>query len=135
MRQGGNNVKSFAFRTALIELYSNSISNLTWKLLLTKYKQGLSTDKIAGFNDTIQLYSTYAAVSKYNTIWLCGLLQSVMAIKSVNTGVDVWKITPNQCNIIENLALCISVKIMLIQNIWVELGLVNGTTDTVEDVI
>ena len=58
-----------------------------------------------------------------------------MAIKSVNTGVSVWKITLNQCDIIENLALCIGTKVMLIQNIWVELGLVNGITGTVKDVV
>jgi len=67
MRQGSNNPKSTVFRTALTELYSNSISDLTWKLLLTRYKQGLSTNKVTGFNNATQLYGTRAAVGKYNT--------------------------------------------------------------------
>ena len=67
MWQGGNDTKSFVFRTALVELYSDSISNSTWKLFLTKYKQGLFTNEVAGFNNAIWLYSTRAAVSKYNT--------------------------------------------------------------------
>ena len=58
-----------------------------------------------------------------------------MAIKSVDTGIGTQKATPDQCNIIENLALCIGVKVMLIQNIWVKLGLVNGIIGTVENVI
>ena len=58
-----------------------------------------------------------------------------MAIKLVNISVGIQKVTPNQCDTIENLALCIGAKVMLIQNIWVELGLVNGTTSTVEDVV
>jgi hypothetical protein len=58
-----------------------------------------------------------------------------MAIKSVDTGVGVRKVTPDQCDTIENLALCIGAKVMLIQNIWVELGLVNSTTSIVEDII
>ncbi len=58
-----------------------------------------------------------------------------MAIKLVNTSVGLRKITPNQCNTIKNLALYIGAKVKLIQNIWVELGLVNGTTGIVEDVI
>jgi hypothetical protein len=33
MRQGGNNTKSFAFRTALAELRSNSISNSVTDLI------------------------------------------------------------------------------------------------------
>jgi len=95
MRQGGNNAKSFIFRTALTELRSNSVSNSTWKLLLTRYKQGLSTDKVISFNNTIRLYSTRAAIGKYNTIRLRNLLQPVVIIKSVNTSIGAWKVTPN----------------------------------------
>ena len=87
MRQGGNDAKSPTFRTALTELHSDSVSNLTWKLLLTKYKQGLSTNKVVGFNNTIQLYGTRAAINKYNTIQLYNLLQPVVAIKLVNTSI------------------------------------------------
>ena len=74
-------------------------------------------------------------IGKYNTIWLRNLLQPVVAIKLVNTSIGTWKVTSNQCDTIENLALYIGVKVILIQNIWVELGLVNGTTDIVEDII
>jgi len=95
MWQGGNNAKSSAFRTALIELCSDSVSESTWKLLLTRCKQGLSTNKVAGFDDAIWLYSTRAAVGKYNTTQLRDLLQPVVAIKSVNTSVGIRKATPN----------------------------------------
>jgi len=78
-----------------MELCSNSVSNLTWKLLLTRYKQGLSTNKITGFDNAIRLYSTRATVGKYNTTWLCDLLQPVVAIKLVNTGVGAQKATSN----------------------------------------
>src|SRR6266571_2870400 len=87
MRQGGNNAKSFVFRTALTKLYSDFVNNSTWKLLLTKYKQGLSTNKIADFNNTIQLYNTRVAVGKYNINRLHNLLQPVVAIKSIDTNI------------------------------------------------
>jgi len=74
MRQGGDNAESFVFRTALAELCSDSVSESTWKLLLTRYKQGLSTDEVVGFDDAIWLYSTRAAVGKYNTTRLCDFL-------------------------------------------------------------
>ena len=114
MWQGSDNTKSSIFRTALAELHSNSVSDLTQKLLLTKYKQGLSTNEVAGFNNIIQLYSTRATVNKYNTTQLYNLLQPVMAIKLVNTSIGIQKVTSNQYNTIENLALYISAKVILI---------------------
>jgi hypothetical protein len=95
MRQGGDDSESSAFRTALAELRSDSVSDSTWKLLLTRYKQGLSTDEVAGFDDAIRLYGTRAAVGKYNTTRLRDLLQPVVAIKLVDTGVGVRKVTPD----------------------------------------
>ena len=66
MRQGGNDTKSATFRSTLTELYNNTVGKSTWRLLLTKYKQNLPTNKVASFNNVIQLYSTRAAVGKYN---------------------------------------------------------------------
>ena len=88
-----------------------------------------------GFNNVIWLYSTRAAIGKYNTIWLCDFLQLVVAIKLVNTSIGARKVISNQCDTIENLALYIGAKVILIQNIWVKLGLVNGTTGIVKDVV
>jgi hypothetical protein len=135
IRQGGDDPKSSAFRTTLAELRSDSVSDSTWKLLLTRCQQSLSIDKVASFNDAIRFYNTCAAVGKYNAIRLRDLLRPVVVIKSVDTGVGVQKVTPDQYDTVQNLTLCISTKVMLIQNIWVELGLVNGTTGTVEDVV
>ena len=42
-----------------------------------------------GFDNVIQLYSIYAAVSKYNTTRLRDLLQLVVAIKSVDTSIGI----------------------------------------------
>ena len=78
-----------------MELYSNSVSDLIWKLLLTKCQQSLSINKVASFNDTIWLYNTYTAVGKYNAVWLCNFLWLVVVIKSVNTSVGAQKVTPN----------------------------------------
>ena len=58
-----------------------------------------------------------------------------MAIKSVDISVGIQKVTPNQCDTIKNLALYIGAKVILIQNIWVELGLINRTTGIVKDII
>ena len=93
MRQSGDNVKSLAFRTAFAKLYNNFVNDLTQKFLLTRCKQGLFVNKITGFDNAIWLYGTHAAVSKYNIIWLCDLLQPIVAIKSIDIGVGAQKIT------------------------------------------
>jgi hypothetical protein len=67
-----------------------------------------------GFDNAIQLYSTYTAISKYNTIQLHDLLQLIVAIKLINISISTQKVTPNQYNTIKNLALCISAKVILI---------------------
>jgi len=48
-----------------------------------------------GFNNIIRLYGICAAVGKYNAIRLRDLLQLVVAIKLVNTGIGMRKVTPN----------------------------------------
>jgi UDP-galactopyranose mutase len=53
IRQGGNNTRNAVFRSALAELYNNTIGKLTWRLLLSRCKQNLPTNKITSFNDAI----------------------------------------------------------------------------------
>ena len=66
MRQGGNNIKNTIFRSALAKLYNDTVGKSTYRLLLSRYKQNLPTNKIASFNNIIQLYKTKAVVNKYN---------------------------------------------------------------------
>ena len=53
MWQGSNNTKSIIFRSALAELYNDTVGELTWRLLLTRYKQNLPTNKVTSFDDII----------------------------------------------------------------------------------
>ena len=135
MRQGGDNAESSAFRSALAELRNNTVSDLTQRLLLTRYKQNLTTNKVIKFNNVIRLYSIRAAVGKYNSNQLRDLLRPVLAIKLIDSGASLEKATYNQCKTIANLTIYIGAKTILIQNIWVKLGLVNGTTGIIKDII
>jgi len=47
------------------------------------------------FDNAIRLYGTRATIGKYNTIQLRNLLQLVVAIKLVNTGIGARKVTSN----------------------------------------
>ena len=72
-----------------MELWSDSVSDLTQKLLLTKCQQSLSVDEVVSFNNVIWLYNTRAAVGKYNAIRLRDFLWPVVVIKSVDTSVGI----------------------------------------------
>ena len=65
------------------------MSNLTWKLLLTRCQQGLFIDEVTSFNDAIRLYNIHTAIGKYNAIQLHDLLRPVVVIKLVDTGVGI----------------------------------------------
>ena len=66
MRQGSDDAESTAFRSTLVELRNDTVGESTWRLLLSRCKQNLPVDEVASFNNVIQLYSTRAAVNKYN---------------------------------------------------------------------
>ena len=106
MQQGGNDAKNTTFRSALVELRNNTIGKLTWRLFLSRYKQNLPTNKIASFNNTIQLYGIRAAVSKYNYNRIRDLQQPILPIHAVNTGVGASKATLEQCNTVLKLCVC-----------------------------
>jgi len=95
----------------------------------------LTAGEVTKFNNAIRLYGTRAAVGKYNSNRLRDLLRPVLAIKLVDSGAGSEKATHNQCETVANLTVCIGAKTMLIQNIWVKLGLVNGTTGTIKDIV
>ena len=58
-----------------------------------------------------------------------------MPIHAVNTGVGASKATLKQYDTVLKLCVCQGAKVMLLQNIWVDMGLVNGATGTIEDVV
>ena len=103
-----------AFRSALTELYSDIMGDLTQRLFLIKYKQNLAPDTVAKFNNIIQLYSTRAIVGKYNYNQLQDLQRTIVAIKSINSGIGAVKATYNQYKTVLNLIIYIGAKVMLI---------------------
>ena len=93
MQQGSDDTESTIFRSALAELYNDTIGESTWRLLLTKYKQNLPINKVASFDDAIQLYSTRTAVGKYNYNRIKDLQRPILPIYAVNTSVGASKAT------------------------------------------
>ena len=106
MRQGSNNTKNTTFRSALAELYNNTIGKSTWRLLLSRYKQNLPANKIASFDNTIRLYKTKATVNKYNYNRIRDLQQLILPIHAVNTSIGASKTTLKQYNTVLKLYIC-----------------------------
>ena len=83
----------------------------------------------------IWLYPTVEAVVEHNVAKLRNVQQPIATIKAVHTGANAAKASPDHDDAggLEAL-ICIakSARVMLISNLWVEVGLVNGGIGTVK---
>src|SRR5438046_3412776 len=117
MRQNDDDSESCAFCRALTELCDQTVSEASWHLLLERCKQNLSADEIRQFDDAIHLYEQQANVNAHNHDKICDLKRSILTIPAVHSGTDASKVTPEQCDLLTKLNVCIGTKIMLIQNL------------------
>ena len=106
MHQSGNDTESVTFRSTLTKLCNNTVGESTWRLLLTRCKQNFPANKIASFDNAIQLYGIRAAIGKYNHNRIKDLQQPILPIHAINTGIGASKATLKQCNIVLKLCIC-----------------------------
>lgn len=127
MRQQDNSPEVVQFRNVLKELRQGPISPSSWQSLVRRTKDNLSPAEWESFHDALRLYATNREVYRYNLQHLESLNRPVMNVKAVNTG-------PSQegaGNLENKLLLSAGAKVMLLWNLCLDEGVVNGTRATV----
>lgn len=131
IHQQDNSPEAVQFRNVLKELRQGTISSSSWQLLVRRTKDNLSPAEWESFHDALRLYATSREVVRYNLQHLESLNRPVMNVKAVNTG-------PSQegvGNLENELLLSVGAKVMLLWNLCLDEGVVNGTRATVHSLI
>ena len=133
VRQDGD----LQFRDLLLRLHDGVVLRSDWELLCTRRLLPRDVEAGGAFEKALRLLPTRDAVFGQNVAHLRELRSSgASVVLSVAThpfgGRAAEKALPEDaCGLEPVLALCVGARVMLLQNLWVERGLVNGTIGTV----
>ncbi len=136
MRQQGTSPEAVLFRKTLDELRDGPISFQGWQSLIDRTKERLAPTKWESFREALRLYATNREVDEYNLRHLDSLQRPVMRIQAINTGKGAKEASSDDCGNLDNeLLLSVGAKVMLIWNLCIDEGLVNGTMATVYTIL
>ena len=132
MRQAGQDPEAVAFRALLMRMRNGQVTEDDWKLLLQRSTTNVLMDE---FNDAIGLYFDKKSVAQYNYQKLLKNGQPVAKFKAKHSGQGASAATSDESGGLEAV-LFISTKaeVMLICNLWAEVGLCNGSFGTIEQI-
>ena len=131
MRQAGQDPEQVLFRDILLRLRDAQITMADWNQLMTRTPA--KVQDVSPFSSALHLIPTVEAVVEYNITQLQASGQPIATIKAVHTGPNAAKASADDAGGLEAVVcLAKSARVMLTSNLWVDVGLVNGTIGTVE---
>ena len=126
MRQVGQDPNQVHFRDILLRLRNAEITKEDWNCFMTQTPTNVAD--LTPFANTLLLHPTVEAVVEHNVAKLQASGQPIATIKAVRTGANAAKASPDDASGLEAVVcLAKSARVMLISNLWVDVGLVNGT--------
>ena len=134
-RQVGMDSTAQRFRDALNHLREDKVTYDDWKLLSSRVS-AVVPDEIESFKDAVRIYPKKDDVREYNRSKLRDLRRPVARINALHEGRGADKASSEEAgNLSATLLLSIGARIMLLENIWTERGLVNGAFGVVHDIV
>lgn len=125
MHQAGQEPEQVHFRDILLRLRNGEVTIDDWKHLMNQTPT--QVQDLFPFANALQLHPTVEAVVEHNVTKLQESGKPIANIKAVHTGANASKAPPDDASGLESITyLAQSACVMLINNLWVEVGLVKG---------
>lgn len=125
-----------AFRDALGGLRENHIEHAHWRTLTSRVKAVLSNAEIARFDNAIRLYFSNKEVAALTHDRLRDLGNPVLPIHAKHDHPDSALIESRKVSNLQSVInVSIGARLMLLDNVWTEHGLVNGRQGDLVDII
>lgn len=133
-RVKGTDPEQKSFRDFLLRLRNGETSQDDWKLLLTR--QPSQANNIGQFKTATRLFYTNEEVAIFNYNSLLQLKQPIAKIDAKHSSSQAAKISSQDMYGLEpTLLISKGALVMLTMNLWPSVGLCNGSTGTVVDII
>ena len=133
IRQGGNNPQAEEFRAILLRLRDGQTTQDDWIKLCERTPQHVN---MSDFTEAPRLYFDKQSVTKYNFDKLTRLATPIARISAVHSGRNAKSASSDDAGGFDTeMFLARGTAEMLTYNLWQEVGLCNGATGVVEDLI
>ena len=133
-RVQGMTPEQVQFRDLLLRLRKGESTVDDWKLLLTR--QPSNVTNICDFEDATRLFYSNEQVANYNNEQLTKLEHPIAHINARHSSALAKKISSDDMSGLESVVfLAKGARVMLTMNLWASVGLCNGATGTVVDII
>ena len=130
MHQAGEDPEQVLFCNILLRLRNGESTISDWQELMKHTPSNVG--HTMPFSSAVHLFPTTDSVAEYNINQLCSISRPIATIKAVHTGHDASKASSEEVGGLDPIIhLAHEARVMLIANLWVEAGLVNGAVGTV----